>query len=289
MSNVQKIAITAAALGAIRPIHVIDPTAEGLSPELARILREHTPAGHHIEVGVVDWNMGADQLWGDDYAGDDYAGDDYAGDDYAGDDYAGDEAGVDFLGAVYRAMRQRGGRRPPPRRGGGAPQRRGPAPGRHGGAPPRAALGRVLEQPPGWRQPQAAPGVMQPYEGLVRLPFTASVPNGVYGPGSVNWAFTGKPQKPWRGERMVAIVTRSAGAAAIVPLLELNSVGIDPQQAGTGLSPLEAYAPNAFDVRECWAPAQPGIDVVIRGVFSAAVPAAESVTIALDVRGRWIA
>lgn len=88
---------------------------------------------------------------------------------------------------------------------------------------------------------------------------------------------------------MVAIVTRSAGAAAVVPLLEINSVGIDPQQAGTGFSPLEAYAPNSFGVRECWAPAQPGIDVTIRGVFSIAIPAGETVTIALDVRGRWIA
>ena len=280
MTAAQKIAIASSILSPFAPVARIDPKAEGLSPELARILREHTPAGHTVEVGVVDWNMG------DDYAGDDYAGDEYAGDALWGDEYAGDEAGVDFLGAVYRAMRQ-GGRR--------APARRGPPPRRPGaglmrpGAAAAARLGAALHQPPGWRQPQAAPGVMQPYEGLVRLPFTPSAPNGVFGPGSTAWAFTGLPQKPWRGERMIAIVTRSAGAAAVLPLLELSSVGIDPQQAGVGFSPLEAYAPNSFGVRECWAPSQPGISITIRGVFSVAVPAGESVTISLDVRGRWIA
>ncbi len=130
---------------------------------------------------------------------------------------------------------------------------------------------------------------MQPYEGLVRLPFAPSVPNGVYGAGSTVWSFTGLPQKPWRGERLVAIVTRSVGAAAVVPLLQFSNVGIDPQQAGNGLSPLEAYAPGAFGVRECWAPSQPGISITISGVFSIAVPAGEFVTIALDVRGRIIA
>ena len=273
----------------IRP-SVITHESEGLTPELRRILAQHTGRDGDKVTGVVDWNMGADNLWGFDDAGDD----EYAGDDYAGDDYAGDEAGVDFLGAVYNAMRRGRGRAAPrrgaPQRGrqaqrgaprGGMPQRRGPAPG------PR--LGTALHQPPPWRQPQAAPGVMQPYEGLVRLPFTPSVANGVYPGGSVAWAFTGKPQKPWRGERMIAIVTRSVGAAAIVPLLQFSSVGIDPQQAGNGLSPLEAYAPGSFGVRECWAPSQPGIDVTISGIFSAAVPVGEFVTLALDVRGRIIA
>lgn len=265
-------------------VRIIDPTTEGLTPEFAAKLREHTADGS--TVGVIDWNMGADRLWGDD-AGDDYAGDDYAGVDYAGDDYAGDDqAGVDFLGAVYRAMRGRQpARRPAPGRRPGAPGR--PNPAQLAGLARR--LGMPLSRPPAWREPQAAPGVMQPYEGLVRLPFTPSVANGVFPAGSTTWAFTALPQKPWRGERMVAIVTRSAGAAAIVPLLQLSSVGIDPQQAGNGLSPLEAYAPGAFGVRECWAPSQPGITITIQGVFSAAIPAGETVTIALDVRGRIIA
>ena len=152
-----------------------------------------------------------------------------------------------------------------------------------------ARLGAPLNRPPAWREPQAAPGVMQPFEGLVRLPFTANVANGVFPGGSVAWSFSGRPQKPWRGERMIAIVTRTAGAAAIIPLLQFSNVGIDPQQAGNGLSPLEAYAPGSFGVRECWAPSQPGIDVTISGIFSAAIPPGEFVTIALDVRGRIIA
>ena len=256
-------------------VRVIDANTEGLTPEFARVLREHTADGS--TVGVIDWNMGNDRLWGDDYAGDDYAGDEGAGDD---------QAGVDFLGAVYRAMR---GRRGAPARGRGmaAPPRGRPQ--AQGFAAMARRLGAPLNRPPAWREPQAAPGVMQPFEGLVRLPFAPSSPNGVFGGGSTTWAFTGLPQKPWRGERMVAIVTRSAGAAAIVPLLQLSSVGIDPQQAGNGLSPLEAYAPGAFGVRECWAPSQPGISITISGVFSAAVPVGETVTIALDVRGRIIA
>ena len=254
---------------------LITHEGEGITPELARILR-YNVASERDAVGVVDWNMGNNFL-GDDYAGDDYAGDDYAGDDYAGE---GDAAGVDFLGAVYSAMRRGQGRRGAPPRGRAMPAR-GALPGRRLGAP--------LTQPPAWREPQAAPGVMQPYEGLVRLPFAPSVANGVFPGGSTAWSFTGLPQKPWRGERLVAIVTRSAGAAAVVPLLQFSNVGIDPQQAGNGFSPLEAYGPGSFGVRECWAPSQPGISITISGIFSIPVPVGEFVTIALDVRGRIIA
>ena len=100
MSSTQKIIAVAAALAhpIYNPIARIDAASEGLTPELRRVLEEHTPKGGSVEMGVIDWNMGADQLWGDDYAGDDYAGDDYAGDEYAGD-YAGDDyAGGDGFG-----------------------------------------------------------------------------------------------------------------------------------------------------------------------------------------------
>ena len=187
-------------------------------------------------MGDTDWTMGADALWSDDYAGDDYAGDDQAGDDQAGDDHAG----IDFLGALYQQMRR--GRGAPPARRGAPPARPGARPGVAGLA---GQLGRVLNQPPQWRQPQAAPGVMQPFEGLVRLPFTPSVPNGVFTAGATTWQFTGKPQKPWRGERMVAIVTRSTGASSIIPLLTNTSVGIDPQQAAAARAVLEQTLRNA--------------------------------------------
>jgi len=62
---------------------LITHEGEGITPELARILRFNV-ASERDAVGVVDWNMGNNFL-GDDYAGDDYAGDDYAGDDYAGE------------------------------------------------------------------------------------------------------------------------------------------------------------------------------------------------------------
>lgn len=242
-------------------------------------------------VGVIDWNMG------DDYAGDDYAGDDYAGDDYAGDmdgdalgDMVGDMVGAgmspgEILGAVYRGVR-RGravARRPAP------PARRPPAFAARPGQGRSVGLGAGVTGRLPWRGVVKTNGVNENYEGLVRLPFVSATGSNVFGAGATGATFIGRPQKPWRGERLVAIVATSAGAATVIPLLRSITVGIDPQQAGVGLTPLAEYAPTSFGVRECWAPAAPGLDVTLDIVFSTAVPAAESVTIAISAHGRWVA
>ena len=209
-------------------------------------------------------------MYGDDLMGDDYAGDDYAGDDYAGDDYAGEDVLGDFLGA---GQRPRFGKRRRSRR-----------------LPGRIALGRPLHQAPGWRTAQAAPGVMQPTEQLLPLGFNPdggsfSFVNG----GPTQLFFRASPQKPFRGERLIVDVVKSAGAVGNTVNIDTIAVGTDLQIVSAAPFPAVAFAPTAFGVRLALTAAQPGIVITIScSLIGTALAPGESVTVVPVVLGRAI-
>lgn len=209
-----------------------------------------------------------------------------------GDDGGDEVLGYDVLGNVVTI------RRPPPRQPMGPP----PRPGRPMLPPnmrPQLApqmppmpmpLGSPLMQPPAWRAPQLAPGVMAPFEGLVPLQLEPSANGGVLTAAFPTITFGASPQKPFRGQRIVAVVNRSAGAGAVGVRIQGGVfVGTDLQAASFGDTPLEVFAPTAFGVDLVLAPAGPGIQYRLPVVANPAVPGGETVAVQITILGRYIA
>lgn len=205
-----------------------------------------------------------------------------------------DVLGYDESGQVVVAPRGPGNAPGPYNRPGGPPQRPmlpgGPGlmrPGRPMGPLP---LGAPLMGPPQWRGPVMTPGVMTPYEGLVPLQLQPDANAGVLTAAVPVINFVGRPQKPFRGQRVVAVINASAGAGAVQPrILGGIFVGTDLQAASRGDTPLAVFAQTAFGVELVLAPSGPGIEVNIQVGSVPAVPGAESVAIAITILGRYIA
>lgn len=211
-----------------------------------------------------------------------------------GDD-GDDVLGYDVLGNVVTI------RRPPVRQPMAAPQRPGRpmlppnmrqqmAPPMPQGYPMPVPLGAPLSAPPQWRAPQLAPGVMAPFEGLVPLQLEPSANGGVLTAAFPTITFGASPQKPFRGQRIVAVVNRSAGAGAVGVRIQGGVfVGTDLQAASFGDTPLEVFAPTAFGVDLVLAPAGPGIQYRLPVVANPAVPGGETVAVQITILGRYIA
>ena len=142
---------------------------------------------------------------------------------------------------------------------------------------------------PEWRGRQIAPGVQAPCDDLYPLNFTSAdgSPTFVAG-GPTTKILTARPQKPWRGERPVSIVTRvGATAAGIVPVIVSGIlVGTDPQVAQVSDQPLEMFAQNSFGVRMVMAPAEPGIDITVRIQLNGpALAGTDTVSVYLSIWG----
>lgn len=142
---------------------------------------------------------------------------------------------------------------------------------------------------PDWRRRQIAPGVQAPCDDLYPLPFrpVSGTPTFVAA-GPTLITFTARPQKPFRGERPVALVTRvGAGAAAIVPVIRGGiRVGTDPQVGQISDQPIEFFDRSSFGVRMVFAPAEPGIDIELDvQLIGPALGAAETITVFFTVWG----
>lgn len=159
------------------------------------------------------------------------------------------------------------------------------------GDPRAAALCKAIEDcgVPPWRNRQIAPGVQAPCDDLFPLPLrpVAGTPTFVAG-GPTLITLSANPQKPFRGERPVAIVTRvGAGAAAIVPVIRGGiRVGTDPQVAQVADMPLEFLDRQSFGVRMLMSPAQGGIDIEADiALVGPALGAGETITVFLSIWG----
>lgn len=156
---------------------------------------------------------------------------------------------------------------------------------------PLPAKGRTLRLPPrpGWRG-QIAPGVGMPRESMEPLPLVPQTNNGVFTSAINGIRYSARPQRPYRGERLVATVTRSGTTAgAVVPILQGGViVGTTVQQAQIGDVPLEIFAPAAFGVRLSLGQAEPGVEVTAPVALIGALTAPDTVTCTLTLIGRSI-
>jgi hypothetical protein len=142
---------------------------------------------------------------------------------------------------------------------------------------------------PPWRKREIAPGLQAPCDDLYPLPFRpiAGTPTFISG-GPTLITLTARPQKPFRGERPVAIVTRvGAGAAAVVPVIRGGiRVGTDPQVAQVSDMPLEFLDRASFGVRMQFTPSGAGIDIEADiALVGPALGAGETITVFLSVFG----
>ncbi len=153
--------------------------------------------------------------------------------------------------------------------------------------------GRKLQLPPrpAWRS-QLSPGVPMPGETMEPLPLTPSLNNGVFAAGGPQgMVFTARPQRPFRGERVISTVAKTPGASGVVPVISGGIiVGTQIQSVEIGNLPLEIFAPGAFGVRLNLASADPGVLISARVELLTAIPAGGGDTVActLTILGRSI-
>lgn len=157
-------------------------------------------------------------------------------------------------------------------------------------APHRPAMRPVLRlgPPPAWRQ-AVAPGVDVPGQVIEQLPFRADN-NGVFtGGGPTAGLFYARPQRAFRGERLLVSVAKSAGATGVQVVINPGIfVGTNLVGADLGDTPIEAFAANAFGVRMMLSQATPGMEIKIPVELRGTLLVGESISIAVVVFGRSI-
>jgi len=113
--------------------------------------------------------------------------------------------------------------------------------------------------------------------------------NGVFDAANQNINFEARPQVPFRGERLIAIIAKSLGATGITIRSTAGIiVGTTPQVADVGSFSLEAYQSNAFGVRLMLNQATPGMTIKIFASASSPIPVGEQITVDLQILGRVI-
>lgn len=96
-----------------------------------------------------------------------------------------------------------------------------------------------------------------------------------------------QPQRPFRGERLIVDLARTAGAAVVPVRISEFKIGENSQLVGSGALPAEAFDPAAFGVRLAMSPSAPGIVVLLRlETDVGAVPAGEAISVTAAIIGR---
>ncbi|MFI4978535.1 MAG: hypothetical protein ACHQC8_07680 [Solirubrobacterales bacterium] len=173
-------------------------------------------------------------------------------------------------------------------RGGSRGMQRGSQSGRGGFQPPRPNLPPGVQAPPWWK---GTAGVNQPNEMLHVMPLVPDTNNGVFAAAftAATITFISRPQKPFRGERIITNVTASAAATA-VPQSTGIFVGVDLQQVEAGNIPLSTWAATAFGVRLAMVDAEPGIEIRIPVVLvGAALGTSDTISVSVTILGRVLA
>jgi len=157
------------------------------------------------------------------------------------------------------------------------------------GAARRRAVAR-LPAKPGWRHGIATNGVNLPRPGLEPLPMVPNVANGQFDATNVGAIIThsARPQRPFRGERLLVFVARVADAGVVPPGMVMTSgvfVGTQLQQLQIGEINLETYGPGAFGVRHAHSPAAPGIDINIGTRLTVAPTGTQKVQVSIQILG----
>lgn len=155
-----------------------------------------------------------------------------------GYDVMGDEGEVVGYDEVGRAIRR--------------PRRRAIA--------PRPAHVMPLPPKPDWRHGEIAHGVNAPDTGMFPLPLSGEGGTNTFSATVTGITFKGSLQKPYRGERLIFVVTRIGASATNIRVQGQIFVGTDLQQGELGLLDFESLgAVTAFGTRLTLSPANPGV------------------------------
>jgi hypothetical protein len=125
-----------------------------------------------------------------------------------------------------------------------------------------AAPAHVMPLPPtaDWRGHEVAHGVNAPDTGMFPLPLSGEGGTNTFSATVTGITFKGSLQKPYRGERLIFIVTRIGASATNIRVQGQIFVGTDLQQGELGLLDLESLgAVTAFGTRLTLSPANPGV------------------------------
>jgi len=215
-----------------------------------------------------------------------------------GYDLDGEELVGDSRGNITHSRNLRGGGRGSTAmtRGGGrglAPQGRG---GNGYGMQPRGGFGQGAMGYPFPQGTQVPPwlrggfGVHAPNEQLHVMPLVPqnSGNTGIFTSAVTSIEFIARPQKPFRGERLISSVAPSSAAVAI-PVSSGIFVGVDLQQVEAGNIPLATWAATAFGVRLAMVDALPGIEIRMPCTLVGTMTAGDTIAVALTVLGRVLA
>lgn len=139
------------------------------------------------------------------------------------------------------------------------------------------------QQIPAWfEQQQQVPG--SPSEGELMSPLGLGM--GTLTAANAVVQLEAEPQRPFRGERLIVSLFKSAGALQVPVNVSNFSIGENSQLVGRGLLPAESFAPDSFGIRLAMTPAAPGIIISVRFEPGVAVPAGESIVIVASIIGR---
>lgn len=157
----------------------------------------------------------------------------------------------------------------------------------------RAHRGALVRMPakPMWRRGAAAPGIHLPRQGRELLPLTPDLNSGQFDTSNIGASitFTGRPQRPFQPQRLIAFVTRVADAVAGLPAGFVLSrgifVGTQPQILALGEFNVEIFGPTSFDTMFSMTPAQPGIDITQAVRLTIAPTGTQKVQVSLSIMG----
>jgi len=150
--------------------------------------------------------------------------------------------------------------------------------------PRRLARGRVTVRTPNWMNATTSQGVSRPQEEMDYLPFTAVTIAQAASNGTLN----ARPQRPFRGERLVlGALNVTAGTTAVNNATINPAIYVGATQVGAaqGATLFAVFAADAFGVRLSFPSAGQGTDINIFSVLIAAAPAG-GVTLTGTIIGR---
>lgn len=133
-------------------------------------------------------------------------------------------------------------------------------------------------------------GVHGPSEQLHVLPLQAETNSGVFTSAIANIQYSARPQKPFRGERLVTQLIRTgASATGVLPVSTGIFVGVELQQVEQGNIPCETWPVTAFGVRLAFIDCLPGILIKYPVTLVGALAVGDTITLLVTLLGRVLA
>jgi hypothetical protein len=165
--------------------------------------------------------------------------------------------------------------------------RRNPRTGRSTMIRARSGGSRIqLPAKPNWRKRGMGPGVNMPSDDRLIVPLTAQVNGGVFSATVNNIIYVGRPQKPFRGERLLVKVVRT-GTSAVGALLGQLFAGSDLQQGALGRFDIEGLGQStAFDTGINMTPVEPGVEISLDTLITPQPTSTDTVLLSITILGR---